>query len=120
MNRLPLLLVFLIASLAHSAVYACSCGTGAPPVEFNRAKAIFIGKVLGGTESWEEKTQDGIPHQFDAGNVRVVPAPVYFFDVGVKEPNEPMDSIIKFHKPSIEAWLKDWLDGKDLWHEVWR
>ena len=48
------------------------------------------------------------------------PAPVYFVDVGVKEPNEPMESIIKFHKPSIEAWLNDWLDGKDLWHEVWR
>jgi hypothetical protein len=31
-----------------------------------------------------------------------------------------MESIIKFHKPSIEVWLNDWLDGKDLWHEVWR
>jgi len=29
-------------------------------------------------------------------------------------------SIIKFHKPSIEVWLNDWLDGKDLWHQVWR
>jgi hypothetical protein len=72
MNRLPLLLAILLTSSAHSAVYACSCGTGAPPVEFNQARAIFIGKVLGGTESWEEKTQDGIPHQLEAGNVRVV------------------------------------------------
>jgi hypothetical protein len=77
MNRLPLLLAFMFASLAHSAVYACSCGTGAPPEEFNQAKAIFIGKVLGGTESWEEKAQDGIPHQFDAGNVRVVVEEVF-------------------------------------------
>jgi hypothetical protein len=77
MNRLPLLLAFLIASLAHSAVYACSCATGAPPVEFNRAKAIFIGKALGGTESWEKKTQDNIPHQFEAGNVRVVVEEVF-------------------------------------------
>jgi hypothetical protein len=44
---------------------------------------------------------------------------VYYVDVGVKEPGEPMESIIKLHKPSIEVWLSDWLDGKDLWHEVW-
>jgi len=81
MNRLPLLLAFLIASLAHSAVYACSCATGAPRVEFNRAKAIFIGKALGGTESWEKKTRDGIPHQIEAGNVRVVVEEVFKGDL---------------------------------------
>lgn len=47
------------------------------------------------------------------------PGPVYFVDVSVKELGGPMESIIKFHKASIEAWLSDWLDGKDLWHEVW-
>jgi len=81
MNRLPLLLAFLIASLAHSAVYACSCATGAPPVEFNRAKAIFIGKALGGTEIWEKKTQGNIPRQFAAGNVRVVVEEVFKGDL---------------------------------------
>jgi hypothetical protein len=44
---------------------------------------------------------------------------VYYVDVVVKEPGEPMESIIRLHKPSIEVWLSDWLDGKDLWHEVW-
>jgi SMI1 / KNR4 family (SUKH-1) len=47
------------------------------------------------------------------------PSPVYYTDASVKEAGEPMESIIRFHKPSIEDWLNDWLEGKDLWHEVW-
>jgi hypothetical protein len=43
------------------------------------------------------------------------PSPVYFADVGVKEPGEPMETIIRLHKPSLEIWLIDWLDGKNLW-----
>lgn len=46
-------------------------------------------------------------------------APVYFVDVSMKEPDEPMKDIIIFHKPSIDIWLNDWLEGKDLWSEVW-
>jgi len=37
----------------------------------------------------------------------------------VRELGDPMESIISLHKLSTEAWLSDWLDGKDLWHEVW-
>ena len=47
------------------------------------------------------------------------PSPVYFADVGVKEPGEEMETILLPHKPSFEAWLGDWLDGKNLWNEVW-
>jgi len=47
------------------------------------------------------------------------PSPVYFVDPCVKETGEPMASIIQLHKTSIEIWLSDWLEGKDLWHEVW-
>lgn len=46
-------------------------------------------------------------------------SPVYFADVSVKEPGEPMETILHWHKPSFEVWLGDWLDGKDLWGEVW-
>ena len=46
-------------------------------------------------------------------------SPVYFVDVGVKDTGAPMETIIKLHKPSLELWLGDWLDGRDLWHEVW-
>ncbi|MBO0861422.1 MAG: hypothetical protein J2P21_23610 [Chloracidobacterium sp.] len=80
MNRLPLLLAFLIATLAHSAVYACSCAATSPPAEFNRAKAIFIRKALGGTESWEKKTKDSIPNQFEAGKERPVRYIIYGYD----------------------------------------
>lgn len=42
-------------------------------------------------------------------------SPVYWVSVSDKEPGEPMESVIKFHKPSIDEWLSDWLNGKDLW-----
>jgi hypothetical protein len=42
------------------------------------------------------------------------PSPVYSIDPSVKEAGEPMESIIRLHKPSIEVWLNDWLDGKNL------
>lgn len=44
--------------------------------------------------------------------------PVYMADVGVKEKGEPMETIVKLHKPSIDAWINDWLNGKDLWREM--
>lgn len=46
------------------------------------------------------------------------PSPVYVADVGSKEPGEPMDTILHWHKPALELWLSDWLDGKDLWQEM--
>ena len=47
------------------------------------------------------------------------PSPIYYIDAAVKETGEPMESIVIFHKPSIEDWLSDWLEGKDLWQQVW-
>jgi len=40
---------------------------------------------------------------------------VYLVDVSAKEAGEPMDKIIKLQRSSLELWLSDWLDGKDLW-----
>src|SRR5688572_8509251 len=39
---------------------------------------------------------------------------VYLVDVSAKEPGESMDKIIKLQRSSLELWLSDWLDGKDL------
>ena len=47
------------------------------------------------------------------------PNPVYFMGIGDKEPDAPMDSIIHPHKPSLTLWLDDWMEGKNLWEEVW-
>lgn len=67
-NRGILLLsVFLLFSATG---YACSCATGDPPFEYNRAKAIFIGKMLGGTENVSRRNQDGKPVSIEAGEVR--------------------------------------------------
>lgn len=77
MNKLFLLLALLLASLAHSPVYACSCANLGPPIVFNQAKAVFIGKVLDGTESWQRKAQDGNSPQIVAGIVRVAVEEVF-------------------------------------------
>lgn len=45
--------------------------------------------------------------------------PVYFMDIGVKEADDSMDSIIHLHKSSFEEWLSHWIEGRDLWGEVW-
>ena len=45
--------------------------------------------------------------------------PVFFMDVGVKGVGAPMSSITIPHKPTLQSWLEDWLEGKDLWSEVW-
>ena len=57
---------FLIPSIAH----ACSCATGDPPFEFNRAKAVFIGRVLGGTEKLTVKDEKGKAYELEAGQIR--------------------------------------------------
>jgi hypothetical protein len=49
----------------------------------------------------------------------VAPYPVFYVDPSVKDLGEPMASIIVPHKPSLAAWLEDWLAGKDLWREAW-
>lgn len=49
----------------------------------------------------------------------VAPYPVIFVDPSVKDIGAPMLSIVVPHKPTVDAWLQDWLDGRDLWREVW-
>ena len=44
-------------------------------------------------------------------------SPVYFIDPGMKDEGGPMDTVVKPHKPSLEAWLQGWLDGEDLWSQ---
>lgn len=56
--------------LVPSAAYACSCATGDPPVEFNRARAIFIGRMIGGTEKLSLKDGQGKDRRIEAGAVR--------------------------------------------------
>lgn len=46
--------------------------------------------------------------------------PIYFADIGVKDPGEPMESILIKHKSSFEEWIRAWVDGVDLWAEVYK
>ncbi len=57
---------FLMPSIAH----ACSCATGDPSSEFNGAKAVFIGRMLGGTETLSVKDNKGKTSQIEAGGGR--------------------------------------------------
>lgn len=56
--------------LIPSGVYACSCATCDPPFEFNRARAVFIGQMLGGTEKLSVKDRGGKSYAIEAGAVR--------------------------------------------------
>src|SRR5882762_6974472 len=56
--------------LISSTAYACSCATSDPPYEFNIAKAVFIGRMLGGSEKLSIKDQHGKSHSIEAGAVR--------------------------------------------------
>lgn len=59
-------LIFLAPSRAN----ACSCAFSDPPTAFNGAKAVFIGRMLGGTEKFSIKDDKGITHQLEAGLTR--------------------------------------------------
>ncbi|HYO64421.1 MAG TPA: serine hydrolase [Pyrinomonadaceae bacterium] len=61
----------LCALLSPSPVSACSCLIGDPPAEFQRAKAVFVGRVLGGTEKLKAKGPDGRSQSLVAGEVRL-------------------------------------------------
>src|SRR6266849_9535834 len=64
------LIVICLFVLISPTAYACSCATGDPPFEFNRAKAIFIGRMLGGTEKLSVKDESGKAYSVEAGTVR--------------------------------------------------
>lgn len=69
MKRYFLIAIFFLFS-TPSISFACSCGTGEPAHEFNRARMIFIGRMRGGSEKWVEKDQAGKSHSLEAGDVR--------------------------------------------------
>lgn len=68
----PSLILFALLGifLFSYPAYACTCGNSEPPVEFNEARAIFIGKMLEGTE--EIKVADELKKSYviEAGKVR--------------------------------------------------
>ena len=55
MKKLFIVIATLCLFSIPSTVVACSCATGDPPFEFNKAKAVFIGRMLGGTEKLSMK-----------------------------------------------------------------
>lgn len=61
-----LLCLFLIPRVS----YGCSCGYQGPPVAFNGAKAVFVGRMLGGTENVSVEDGKGKYHPMEAGEVR--------------------------------------------------
>jgi hypothetical protein len=81
MKRIFLMVALLCPLLIPSVAYACSCATGDPPFEFNRAKAVFIGHMLGGTEKLSVKGQDGLAYSIEAGEVRFTVEEVFKGDV---------------------------------------
>jgi hypothetical protein len=81
MKRIFLMVALFCPLLIPSMAYACSCATGDPPFEFNRAKAVFIGHMLGGTEKLSVKGQDGLAYSIEAGEVRFTVEEVFKGDV---------------------------------------
>jgi hypothetical protein len=54
-------------------VAACSCLTTSPCEAFGKAKAVFVGRMIGGSEKVrEDKTPEGVSITYEAGWVRFV------------------------------------------------
>lgn len=68
MKSLFLIAVFCLFSIPATVV-ACVCGTREPTYEFNGARLVFIGRMLGGTEKLS-LNQQGKPYVIEAGQVR--------------------------------------------------
>jgi len=56
--------------LIPTSVNACSCFRDGPSGEFSTSKAVFVGKVIGGTEKISRKDESGKPYTLEAGEVR--------------------------------------------------
>jgi len=67
-------ITFVIGALCllsiPSTVFACSCATGDPAMEFNSAKMVFIGRMVRGTEKLSVKDPKGKARSIEAGKVR--------------------------------------------------
>ena len=53
-----------------SVIYGCFCSLSDPPHAFNDAEAVFIGRVLGGTEKLSAKDRNDNTYELEAGAVR--------------------------------------------------
>lgn len=69
MKKLLFNLVFLCMLAIPSAVYGCSCLSQTPAMAFNDSKAVFIGKMIGGTEKNIETNGNGTTHEIESGKV---------------------------------------------------
>lgn len=77
MKRILTIIASFCFFLIPSTAYACSCATGDPPAEFNRAQAIFIGQMLRGTEKLSEKDDKGKAYKLEAGAVKFIVEEVF-------------------------------------------
>jgi hypothetical protein len=82
MRRVVFIIALLLCFLSiPSTARACSCLTGEPAFEFNRARAVFIGRMLGGSEKISVKDRDGKSHAIEAGAVRFSVEEIFKGDV---------------------------------------
>jgi hypothetical protein len=70
MKRSRVIVALFLPFLIPSITFACSCLFAEPAFEFNRAKLVFVGRMIGGTEKLSVKDQNGQVRALEAGNVR--------------------------------------------------
>jgi hypothetical protein len=75
MKKRPVLSLLILATLSivlmKSSVWACSCAYSSPCQEFGKAKMIFVGKMMEGSEKlWAGKDKTGKQVSYEAGQVR--------------------------------------------------
>lgn len=61
---------FLFLLSIPAAVYGCSCLASTPATAFNDSKAVFIGKMIGGTEKNTVTGQGGASYEIESGEVK--------------------------------------------------
>ena len=59
-----------VALLIPKDGHACSCARLTPCEAFGSASAVFVGRMLGGSEKYREYTKDGMTVSLEAGQVR--------------------------------------------------
>ncbi len=104
MKRIFIATAALCFFLIPSTAYACSCATGEPPFEFNRARAVFIGRMLGGTEKISLKDQNGKSYRIEAGEVRFAVEEVFKGDIANRITIEIARSYLKNSRAKFRAW----------------
>jgi hypothetical protein len=69
MKNLIIYLAALFLLTIPSAVYGCSCAYSTPAMAFNNSKAVFIGKMTGGTEKNTLQDRDASAYEIESGEV---------------------------------------------------